>query len=112
MKYFDYDSFKDFTFISKLKALKNSDDIFCVTTTANIEENKYDSNIHKVGDNKNFTSSNKDSSFFELNDGDLLIMRNSEKEEDSDTSSFYRLPVDGGEAVKEFDINLKNAEIL
>ena len=112
MKYFDYDSFKDFTFISKLKALKNSDDIFCVTTTANIEENKYDSNIHKVGDNKNFTSSNKDSSFFELNDGDLLIMRNSEKEEDSDTSSFYRLPVDGGEAVKEFDIDLKNVEIL
>ncbi|MFR4777819.1 MAG: alpha/beta hydrolase family protein, partial [Finegoldia magna] len=112
MKYFDYDSFKDFTFISKLKALKNSDDIFCVTTTANIEENKYDSNIHKVGDNKNFTSSNKDSSFFELNDGDLLIMRNSEKEEDSDTSSFYRLPVDGGEAVKEFDIDLKNVEVL
>ncbi|MFR6141463.1 MAG: alpha/beta hydrolase family protein [Finegoldia sp.] len=112
MKYFDYDSFKDFTFISKLKALKNSDDIFCVTTTANIEENKYDSNIHKVGDNKNFTSSNKDSSFFELNDGDLLIMRNSEKEEDSDTSSFYRLPVDGGEAVKEFDIDLKSVEIL
>lgn len=112
MKYFDYDSFKDFTFISKLKALKNSDDIFCVTTTANIEENKYDSNIHKIGDNKNFTSSNKDSSFFELNDGDLLIMRNSEKEENSDTSSFYRLPVNGGEAVKEFDINLKNAEIL
>ena len=112
MKYFDYDSFKDFTFISKLKALKNSDDIFCVTTTASIEENKYDSNIHKVGDNKNFTSSNKDSSFFELNDGDLLIMRNSEKEENSDTTSFYRLPVYGGEAVKEFDINLKNAEIL
>ena len=112
MKYFDYDSFKDFTFISKLKALKNSDNIFCVTTTANIEENKYDSNIHKVGDNKNFTSSNKDSSFFELNDGDLLIMRNSEKEEDSHTTSFYRLPVYGGEAVKEFDINLKNAEIL
>lgn len=112
MKYFDYDSFKDFTFISKLKALKNSDDIFCVTTTANIEENKYDSNIHKVGDNKNFTSSNKDSSFFELNDGDLLIMRNSEKEEDSDTSSFYRLPVDGGEAVKEFDLDLKSVEIL
>ena len=112
MKYFDYDSFKDFTFISKLKALKNSDDIFCVTTTANIEENKYDSNIHKVRDNKNFTSSNKDSSFFELNDGDLLIMRNSEKEEDSDTSSFYRLPVDGGEAVKEFDIDLKNVEVL
>ena len=112
MKYFDYDSFKDFTFISKLKALKNSDDIFCVTTTANIEENKYDSNIHKVGDNKNFTSSNKDSSFFELNDGDLLIMRNSEKEEDSGTSSFYRLPVDGGEAVKEFDIDLKSVEIL
>ena len=112
MKYFDYDSFKDFTFISKLKALKNSDNIFCVTTTANIEENKYDSNIHKVGDNKNFTSSNKDSSFFELNDGDLLIMRNSEKEEDSDTSSFYRLPVDGGEAVKEFDLDLKSVEIL
>ena len=112
MKYFDYDSFKDFTFISKLKALKNSDDIFCVTTTANIEENKYDSNIHKVGDNKNFTSSNKDSSFFELNDGDLLIIRNSEKEENSDTTSFYRLPVYGGEAVKEFDINLKNAEIF
>ncbi|MDU3125091.1 MAG: prolyl oligopeptidase family serine peptidase, partial [Finegoldia magna] len=112
MKYFDYDSFKDFTFISKLKALKNSDDIFCVTTTANIEENKYDSNIHKVGDNKYFTSSNKDSSFFELNDGDLLIIRNSEKEENSDTTSFYRLPVYGGEAVKEFDINLKNAEIL
>lgn len=112
MKYFDYDSFKDFTFISKLKALKNSDDIFCVTTTANIEENKYDSNIHKVGDNKNFTSSNKDSSFFELSDGDLLIVRNSEKEENSDTSSFYRLPVNGGEAIKEFDIILKNAEIL
>lgn len=112
MKYFDYDSFKDFTFISKLKALKNSDDIFCVTTTANIEENKYDSNIHKVGDNKNFTSSNKDSSFFELNDGDLLIMRNSEKEEDSDTTSFYRLPVDGGEAVKEFDIDLKSVDVL
>ena len=33
MKYFDYDSFKDFTFISKLNALKNSDNIFCVTTT-------------------------------------------------------------------------------
>ncbi|MDU4670844.1 MAG: S9 family peptidase [Finegoldia magna] len=112
MKYFDYDSFKDFTFISKLKALKNSDDIFCVTTTANIEENKYDSNIHKVGDNKNFTSSNKDSSFFELNDGDLLIVRNSEKEENSNTTSFYRLPVDGGEAVKEFDIDLKSVEIL
>lgn len=112
MKYFDYDSFKDFTFISKLKALKNSDDIFCVTTTANIEENKYDSNIHKVGDNKNFTSSNKDSSFFELNDGDLLIMRNSEKEENSDTTSFYRLPVNGGEAAKEFYINLKSVEVL
>lgn len=112
MKYFDYDSFKDFTFISKLKALKNSDDIFCVTTTANIEENKYDSNIHKIGDNKNFTNSNKDSSFFELSDGDLLIVRNSEKEENSDTSSFYRLPVNGGEAIKEFDIILKNAEIL
>lgn len=39
-------------------------------------------------------------------------MRNSEKEEDSDTSSFYRLPVDGGEAVKEFDIDLKSVEIL
>ena len=112
MKYFDYDSFKDFTFISKLNALKNSDNIFCVTTTANIEDNKYDSNIQKIGDNKNFTSSSKDSSFFELKDGDLLIMRNSEKDEDSDKSSFYRLPVNGGEAVKEFDINLKNAEIL
>lgn len=112
MKYFDYDSFKDFTFISKLKALKNSDDIFCVTTTANIEENKYDSNIHKVGDNKNFTNSNKDSSFFELSDGDLLIVRNSEKEENSDTTSFYRLPVNGGEAVKEFDIDLKSVDVL
>ena len=48
MKYFDYDSFKDFTFISKLKALKNSDNIFCVTTTANIEDNKYDSNILQI----------------------------------------------------------------
>lgn len=112
MKYFDYDSFKDFTFISKLNALKNSDNIFCVTTTANIEDNKYDSNLHKIGNNKNFTSSNKDSSFFELKDGDLLINRNLDNEKDSDISSFYRLPVNGGEAVKEFDIDLKNAEIL
>ena len=112
MKYFDYDSFKDFTFISKLKALKNSDDIFCVTTTANIEDNKYDSNIHNVKKSRNFTNSNKDSSFFELNDGNLLINRNSDDEKDSDTSSFYRLPIDGGESVKEFDINLKNVEIL
>lgn len=112
MKYFDYDSFKDFTFISKLKALKNSDNIFCVTTTANIEDNKYDSNIHNVKKSRNFTNSNKDSSFFELNDGNLLINRNSDDEKDSDTSSFYRLPIDGGESVKEFDIDLKNVEIL
>ena len=112
MKYFDYDSFKDFTFISKLKALKNSDNIFCVTTTANIEDNKYDSNIHNVKKSRNFTNSNKYSSFFELNDGNLLINRNSDDEKDSDTSSFYRLPIDGGESVKEFDINLKNVEIL
>ena len=41
-----------------------------------------------------------------------MINRNSDNEKDSDISSFYRLPVNGGEAVKEFDIDLKNAEIL
>lgn len=119
MKYFDYDSFKDFTFVSNLKALKNSDNIFCVTTKANVEENKYDSNIYKINGNRQFTNHNSDSSFFELKDGDLLIARkNDDKSSDKkdckcdELTSFYRLFKDGGEAVDEFSVNLKNAQIL
>ncbi len=114
MKYFNYDSFKDFTFISQLKSLKHSDNIFCVTTKANLEDNKYDSNIFKIGKNsRKFTSSDKDTSFFELEDKDLLITRNFEKDsENKEKTSFYRLPIDGGEAQFEFEVGLNSCKIL
>ncbi|MDR2655310.1 MAG: S9 family peptidase [Oscillospiraceae bacterium] len=111
MRKLEIDDFKHYTFLSGLKISPDGENAALVRTKVN-DENGYDSHIFVMHGEKpvQFTSGGKERSFIWDSDKSILFPGepykkfNERQKEGAEVSSFYRLPIDGGEARHAFTL--------
>ena len=115
------DELKNYKFLSGIEYSKNGENACFVVHTADMEDNKYKSNLWFYNNNsgkiKQLTSSNNDKNYIWLDNGDILFQgsRNSKdkekKEKGEEFTRFYKISINGGEAKEAFCIPLNVTEI-
>lgn len=115
------DELKNYKFLSGIEYSKNGENACFAVHTADMEDNKYKSNLWFYNKNSGkvsqLTSSNNDKNYIWLNNGDILFQgsRNpkdkEKKEKGEEFTRFYEISINGGEAKEAFCIPLNVTEI-
>ncbi|MCF7875832.1 S9 family peptidase [Candidatus Bipolaricaulota bacterium] len=102
------DSLADFRFLSQLEISLDGAKVAFLVKEANEEEDGYDSNIwlYDFSDRSSYqlTTSNQDESFAWTGEDELLFTSSRNRESEEEVTDFYRINVNGGEAVKAFTV--------
>lgn len=115
------EDFTKYKFLSNLKYSPKGKKLAFVLHEMDVDENKYLSNIHIYDLEKNMftklTSSNTARNFI-FKDEDILLFADSRdkkekerREKGEDFTTYYEIPLNGGEAVKSFEIPLNVAKL-
>jgi len=115
------EDFTKYKFFSNLKYSPKGKKLAFVLHEMDVDENKYLSNIHIYDLEKNMftklTSSNTARNFI-FKDEDILLFADSRdkkekerREKGEDFTTYYEIPLNGGEAVKSFEIPLNVAKL-
>ena len=112
MKKVQLDDFLQFKFLSNLNVSKDGSRVLYVKHTPDKENDNYQSDIEMIDNNKTISlTSSHDVSGYVFLDNDTIIFpttrEKSEKErleKGEEFTSFYKLPLTGGESVKAFEI--------
>ncbi len=100
MKKIDIDQFCQISYAGGLSSSPDEDKLCFIKSIANLDENKYESNLwlyEKEQGFKQLTSGNSDKKPFWLDNEKIAFFSNRKKEED-DKTRIYSIPVNGGEA--------------
>lgn len=122
MKNIQLEDFTKYKFLSSLEFSPNGDKLCFAVTTCNVEENGYDSNlwIYDVIREKYYqlTAFNGERNYIWLQDNESIVFQenreNKEKEAvkvGEEFSQFYKINVNGGEAIKLFKIPMQVSSI-
>lgn len=109
------DDFTKFHFISGLEFSPDGEHACFAVHKANLDQNSYDSNLwlYRVGDERVFqlTALNSEANFTWLDDNDHLIFKSirdpkdkERQEKGEEFTTFYRINIHGGEAVRFFEV--------
>ena len=122
MKSITIEDLLDYSYLSNLKYSDDGKSLVFVLTKANKENNNYDSYLYLYRDNKirQLTSFGKESSYIFKNNNELYIFTSRSEEEKKKAESFkqftpvYTIKLDGGEAIKKFELPIRafNVKIL
>ncbi|MDO5738408.1 MAG: S9 family peptidase [Eubacteriales bacterium] len=108
MKKISLDHFTKFNFISAFKANREGKQAVFALSNANLGENKYESDLYllKNDKTKRLTSDRKCRSFVWENEQTILFAakRQKSEEEEKGYTHYYRLSLDGGEAMPAFKL--------
>ena len=108
MKALQLKDFLEYKFLSQVKMSPNGDACAFVVTECDEENNAYKQNIHLIKDGtcKKLTQSGKDSGVMFLDDETILFRSNRNSSGDEVKTSFYKMSLNGGEAITYFDVPL------
>ena len=104
------DAFIDYRFLSNVRLSPDGRQAALIVKTANLAENRYDSNLWlvRLGDGSltQLTASGQDLDFAWLADSQhlLFISRRQEGEDKTDSTPFFKIAITGGEATPAFTI--------
>lgn len=115
MKKISIDEFINLKFISQPTFSPDGKNFCFVISTADKEKNKYISNIYSLKGTKvrQLTSGGKERSFIFVNKDTILFQANREEDEKSALSStFYKISLSGGEAVKAFTLPIPVSKLI
>lgn len=119
MKQLQLNDFVNYKFLSTLKNNEAQNQIVFRVTTCDEEHNKYNHNLYLFNESgiNQLTASNQDVDFIFLNNDEILInsLRDSDcskrKANLEEFTTYYRLNLKGGEAIKAFEIPLNVNQI-
>lgn len=110
MEQLKIEDFKNYRFLSGIRHSPDGKNACFVVHQMNLEENRYDSNLHilnvETGKTRKLTSSNKESQFKWLDDENIVFtaMRDEKDKEKSESleeiTELYKINIHGGEADK------------
>jgi dipeptidyl aminopeptidase/acylaminoacyl peptidase len=109
MEQIKLDHWLKFKFIGNLKSSPNNKRISYSVTSTNLKKDNYESNIWIMDENRNYqlTGMNQESKSIWLDDETILFSSARLKEETTyPKTDFYKISVNGGEAIKAFTIPL------
>lgn len=120
MKKISAETLLEYKFVSNLRYCKEKEVLAFVKSKGNLDENKYDRNIYiydlKTDELKEMTYSDEEGSF-EFFNGEIIFPTKRDKKDKElidkgfDITSYYTLPLDGGEARKAFTIPVNVADL-
>lgn len=119
MKKIQLKDFLDYKFLGNVKSSSDEKRIVFQMSTSNIENNTYDNNLYMIYKNEChlLSNSNSDRDFIFLDNETILFQSNrcdkdrELKKESEEITSFYELPLTGGEAIKKFSLPLNVTSI-
>ena len=115
MKKIEIADLYEYKYISNLTYSDDGKNCVFVLSNQDKENNSYNSNLYqyKNGKVKQLTSLGKESSFVFINNKELYLLTSRSEKEKKDMEAFkqvtpvYKLSLEGGEAIKQFDIPLR-----
>lgn len=113
MKKITVDLMNDFRYISNLQANTDKTYFTYISKKANISKNKYDTSLYLYKDNKNICLiENKDIDFKFWYDNNSIVYTTKTENDDDESTTFFKLTLNEGEAKKIFTINLAVNKII
>ena len=110
------DSFCEFRFVSNPGFSPDGSRIAFVVQQADMEENGYQGDLYlyerQTKTVRRLTTAGDAKSYVFTDRGSLLFAAGREKDEKRDTTSYYEIPVHGGEAYKKFEVPFKATRIF
>lgn len=118
MRNIQLDDFVNYKFLSELQLSPNGEKAAFAVTACNLDQNSYDSNlwIYDMKKNKEFqlTAMNGERSYIWLQDNETILFQGVRDAKDKESikggeefSQFYKININGGEALKAFKINMR-----